>query len=120
MKESNKPTAEKAKNYSAEQEAAIIAASPLNLESAKALAESMGKSYKSVIAKAKSLGLPYNSKPVAKKRPVSVTKAQLVTLIEQGLELSESALAGLEKAPMSALVALIKATDKPEDAAETA
>jgi hypothetical protein len=120
MKENTSTKPVTAKNYSAEQEAAIIAASPLNLESATALAASMGKSAKSVIAKAKSLNLPYNSKPVAKKKPVSVTKAQLVALIEQGLELSESALAGLEKAPMSALVALIKATDKPEDATETA
>ena len=68
MSDTDKAKAEAAKNYSVEQVAAIIAASPLNLESAKALGETMGKSYRSIVAKCLSLkaagsDVEYVSKP---------------------------------------------------------
>jgi len=107
-----KEKAEKVANYSAEQEAEIKAAAPLNLDKAKALAEKMGKSYRSVIAKAKSLDVPYESKPAPTKRPVQITKVELVAEISKSL--SGAKLDGLEKATTAALVNLYKAT-KPHD-----
>ena len=112
---SKSPEVEKAKNYSTEQEAAIIAASPLNLESAKVLAEAMGKSYRSIIAKAKSLGLEYESKPAPKKRLAVVTKAELVSMIEAGAGAAEGSLAGLEKSPVKALNTLLALFVEAED-----
>jgi hypothetical protein len=118
---SKSPDAEKAKNYTAEMEAAIVAASPLNLESAKALAETMGKSYRSIIAKAKSLGLDYVSKPAPAKREAPETKAQLVAKIEMATGAEESSLTGLEKAPVRALLNLLELfADSVEDEATEA
>ena len=94
----------KAVNYTAEMEAAIVAASPLNLESAKALGATMDRTYRSIIAKAKSLGCEYISKPAPLKKPKGETKSDIVSDISAlvgGISLD-----GLEKAPASALSAL--------------
>lgn len=109
----NAKASEKAQNYSKEQEAAIIAASPLNLEKAKALADEFGKSWRSVVAKAVNLGVEYQAKEKPAKRPAKVTKAELVTAIENaaGTDLS---LKGLEKATMTALVNLLDAVSDVE------
>lgn len=98
----------KAPNYSEAQEAAIIAASPLDLASATILAASMGKSPRSVISKAKSLGLVYNCKPKPAKRPSVETKAEIVAEIMEALPDSAS-LDGLEKSTTRALVNLRQA-----------
>jgi hypothetical protein len=99
----------KAANYSPEQEAMLRAASPLNLESAKSLADEMGKSYRSVIAKVKSMGLPYESKPTPKKRPGGATKSEAVAAIATALDLEASELDGLEKATGLALATILRA-----------
>lgn len=108
MKEIKKAEAEKAQNYSAEQEAAIVAAAPLNLEKAKALADEFGKSWRSVVAKAVNLGLEYQAKEKPAKRPAKVTKAELVSAIENATG-TDSPLRGLEKATMQSLVTLLGA-----------
>lgn len=99
---------EKAPNYSAEQVAEIEAAAPLNLEKAKALADAMGKSYRSIIAKAKSLGVAYESVPAPAKRPAKETKAEIVAEIEKALP-NAASLSGLEKSTIRALVNLRQA-----------
>lgn len=97
-------------NYTKEMEQAIIDASPLNMETAKALGESFDppKSMRSVIAKAKSLKVPYISKPVPTKKVAKVTKSELVNQIEKTLDRK---LEGLEKATSRALLDLINGID---------
>jgi len=97
-------------NYSKEQEQAIIDSSPLCLETAKALGASFtpAKSYRSIIAKAKSLDCEYISKPPPAKKVAKVTKQELVDIIAKSLDRD---LNGLEKATSSALVAVINGID---------
>ena len=112
---SNKDNAivEKAKNYSAEQEQAIIDASPFDLAGAKALGETMGKSYRSVIAKALSLKCDYITKPPPAKKIAAITKAELVSAISENL--AGVPLSGLEKATAKSLVDLLEAvSSEPE------
>ena len=66
--------------------AKIQAAAPLNLEIAKELAGDLGVSYRSVISKAKQLGVEYVKKaPAAKKSAAEkgVTKADLLMRIRE-------------------------------------
>jgi hypothetical protein len=75
--------AEKAKNYSAEQETILqaIAAQAGSVSYSKCceLAEEWGKTSRSVISKVFSLGLPYQPKPKPQKRVTKdATKAELV------------------------------------------
>ena len=91
-------------NYRKEQIEALTKASPLDLESAKVIAESMGKSHRSVIAKVKSLGLVYNCKPAPQKKPSKTTKAELVSQISGYLDRDVT---GLDKATSAALLAVI-------------
>lgn len=93
-------------NYTPEMEAVLTDAAPLNLEKAKEIGEQIGRSYRSVIAKAKSLGLEYESLPPPKKRPIQTTKADLVAQISENLGAD---LGGLEKATMCALDNLAQA-----------
>lgn len=99
-------------NYTVEQEAAIKAASPLNLESAKVLGDSMGKGYRSIIAKCLSMkasgaDCDYISKPPPAKREAVETKAEIVADIAKALGVS---LDGLDKATVKALCTLRSAT----------
>ena len=96
------------KNFTAEMEAQIIAASPLNLASAKALGLTMGKGYRSIISKAlslKALGFDceYVSKIPEPKREAVETKAQIVADVAEYLGV---ALSGLDKATVKALCTL--------------
>ena len=102
---------EKAPNYSDEQVAAIVAASPLNLAKAKALGEEMGKSYRSIIAKAKTLeNVEYESKPAPQKKPTQETKKEIVDAIFASFDGEKTAsFMGLEKATTRALVNLRQA-----------
>jgi hypothetical protein len=93
--------ADRVPNYTKEQEAMIINASPLNLVSAKLLGEEMGKSYRSIIAKAHSLGLDYEAKKPEKKRVIQTTKAELVDALSESL--NGANLNGLEKATAASL-----------------
>jgi hypothetical protein len=91
-------------SYTDSETAAVVAAAPLTYDSAVALADKLGKSHRSVIAKAKSLGLEYTAKPKAAPKGKGVTKADLVAAISAkvGTDLS-----GLEGAKASALEALL-------------
>ncbi len=91
-------------NYSTNAEAAIRAASPFDLAGAKVLGRELGKSYRSIIAKCKSMNLDYIVQVPALKRPTQATKAQIVKHIS---DLTERNFFGLEKATMSALVSLL-------------
>ena len=99
----------KAPNYTDAMVAAIhaqAAIAPLNMESAKALGEQLGKSYKSIIAKAKREGLAYEAKEVApKKGQDAPTKAAMVEVLSEvtGLKLLQ-----LDKAPTATLIELCK------------
>lgn len=108
----------KVANYSPAQEAAILAAAPLNLEKAKEISAQIGKSYRSVISKAKQLGVPYEVKAAAKKRVGGVTKAALVEKLEARFGVS---LDGLEKStakPLASMVAYFDAIEAAEEDGE--
>ena len=57
----------KSVNYTPEMEQAITEASPLDIAKAKDLAEKLGRKPRSIIAKAISMGLPYNAAKPARK-----------------------------------------------------
>ena len=98
----------KKQNYTPEMEQAITEASPLNIAKAKDLAEKIGRKPRSVIAKAISMGLPYNAaKPSRKDGSPVVRKAELVSAIEKSLSSDAGSLVGLEKATRSALDMLL-------------
>ena len=98
----------KSVNYTPEMEQAIEAESPLDIAKAKVLAEKLGRKPRSIIAKAISMGLPYNAaKPSRKDGSPVVKKAELVSAIEKSLSSSEGSLVGLEKATRSALDVLL-------------
>ena len=79
----------------------------ITYDAAAALAESLGKSVRSVISKVKSLDLDYEPKPVAPKRPKGKTKAEMVADIETELNVGIS-LNGLDKATGQALGRLLE------------
>jgi len=84
---------------------------PLNYEKAKTLAIELNRNARSIIAKAKREGISYEAKIApAKMVRVTPTKAQLVSTIE--IALGVASLAGLEKAPASALIEILKALPK--------
>lgn len=94
-------------NYTPEMEAAIRAAAPITFDSAAVLAEKLGKPARSIIAKAKSLGVEYIAKPAPAKRVAgSASKAEIVASIAQAVGVDN--LDGLEKAPAAALVKLLE------------
>lgn len=110
MSNETKAVADKAKNYSAEQEKYLVDNSPLDLQAARDLTKTdlfAGKSYRSIIAKIKSLGLEYKVKPAPTKKIAPVTKAQLVGMISDSLE-TDNPLTGLDKATAGALLNLLK------------
>jgi len=78
--------------YTEQMTAKIIAASPLNFDKAHALASEFGTvTYRSVISKAKSLGVEYIKKAPAAKtaKDTGPTKAALLLEIRKTLELSD-------------------------------
>lgn len=93
-------------SYTDQEVTAIIDAAPLTFESAQVLANKLGKTHRSVISKAKQLGVEYQPKVAPKKRPSGVTKAELVATISEKVGVD---LTGLEMAKASALEALLKA-----------
>ena len=96
--------------YTPEQVSALIEAAnsaPFNQARATEFAEQFGLSSRSVIAKVKSLDLPYEvkAKPAAKKAAAS--KSDMVSAIEKAVDADDGSLNGLVKAPMLALSALL-------------
>ena len=72
-----------------------------------AVAAELGVSYRSVIAKAKQLGVEYIPKPAPAKVAKGPTKLELVAEIAEASGMAESKLVGLEKAPKAVLEALV-------------
>ena len=98
--------------YDVTQEAVLKTAAetgPITYANAVDFGEVFGKSTRSVIAKIKSLDLPYTPKPVPAKRPKGVTKAEVVTAIEVSLGVATDTFAGLDKATAQALSKLLDA-----------
>ena len=102
---------EKTVNYTAEQEAELVARYQAG-ETTAELAEAFGKGVRSVIAKLSRLGV-YKAKAKAKAASGRVTKAQLVTQVAGILEIDPQVLSTFEKADRQALEALALAlTDR--------
>ena len=98
-------------NYTQEQEAELIAASPVSFEMAQAFADEWGKSVKSIVAKVHNLkaqgsAIEYVPKARPTKKPKGLTKADLVERIEARLD-AEGLLKGLSKAPAADLRVLL-------------
>lgn len=94
-------------NYTPAQEARIRSAAengPLNLETAKALADEFGggKTYRSVVAKIGRMGLPYAKKVAVSKNGEPVVRKE--NLVAEIARFVPGSLDGLEKASKPALV----------------
>ena len=87
--------------------ATLTANAPLDYTKAQALGAEMGRSAKSIIAKAKREGIEYISKPAPARKKSAPTKSDIVSAICSGLDIDD--LAGLEKATGSALSKLLGA-----------
>tara|TARA_B100000282_G_scaffold166124_1_gene120291 strand:+ start:147 stop:437 length:291 start_codon:yes stop_codon:yes gene_type:complete len=90
-------------NYTPAMIAKLQAAAPLNLAKAKDLAADFGLSHRSVISKAKHLGLDYVVAP----KTVKVSRSDLVAAIAKGLDMPVDDLDGLANAKTSALSNLL-------------
>lgn len=78
-------------NYTPSMIAALEAAAPLTLEIAKDLAADFGVSHRSVISKAKHLGLEYVKASPKAKVAKGITKAELTDAIRQSVGLPDRA-----------------------------
>ena len=93
-------------NYTPAMIAKLQAAAPLNLAKAKDLAADFGLSHRSVISKAKHLGLGYDVAPKAAKK-IRASKADTVNAIAKAIAVDPADLDGLALAKGSALDALL-------------
>ena len=93
-------------NYTQAMVAKLQAAAPLNLAKAKDLAADFGLSHRSVISKAKHLGLGYDVAPKAAKK-IRASKADTVDAIAKAIAVDPADLDGLALAKGSALDALL-------------
>jgi len=96
-------------NYNPEMVARIRAVAPLNLDKAKSLSAEFGNvTYRSVISKAQSLGVPYEKQaaPARKARADEPTKADYLRDIREALALPERE-GDLTKAELQALIVAI-------------
>ena len=76
-------------NYTETMIAAMRKAAPLNLSVAKDLASGFGVSHRSVISKAKSLGLEYVKASPKARAAKGITKAELTDAIRQAVGLAD-------------------------------
>ena len=88
-------------NYTPEMIAALQAQAPLDFAKAQALALSLDRNVRSIIAKAKREGIEYISKPAPAKKKAAPNKADMVAAIMAATGADN--LDGLEKATGSAL-----------------
>ena len=96
-------------NYTPEMLAVIKGYDTFNKETATEIADKIGKSPRSVIAKIKSMGLDYTvQRPVRKDGSAISRKADTVAAIAKALDMDLDDLDGLAKAPRSALIALLR------------
>ena len=95
--------------YTPEMVEVMTASQPLNAEVCSELAHTFGKgiSQRSVIAKAKSLGLDYVVKAKPARKKTAPTKMDIVRAIEKGLDADAGSLDGLVKATAQSLDALL-------------
>jgi len=101
-------------NYTEEQIAALRDAAPLDMAKAKILAAQMGKSYRSIIAKAKSEDIEYVAKVAASKRVGGATKKEMIDLLSDKSGVPVAKLEGLEKATAVAIAAILVAFPEPQ------
>jgi hypothetical protein len=90
-------------NYTPKMVAALEAAAPLNLEIAKDLAADFGISHRSVISKAKSLGLEYVKASPKARAAKGITKAELADAIRKAVALPDRS-GDLTKDELSAIL----------------
>jgi len=90
-------------NYTPSMIAALEAAAPLTLEIAKDLAADFGVSHRSVISKAKHLGLEYVKASPKAKAAKGITKAELTDAIRQAVALPDRS-GDLTKAELSVVL----------------
>ena len=100
-------------DYTDNMVAAIRNASPLTFEMAQQLANTdafqrANKTHRSIIAKAKSLGIDYIPKAKPLKKAKGLTKSDLVNQIAVALGADSADFDGLDKATMSALNGLLE------------
>jgi len=88
--------------------AKLRAAAPLNLEKAHALSAELGVSYRSIISKAKSLGIEYVKAQAPARKRTGPSKADICSAIEQAMGMS---LPGLDKAPTATLGLILEAVN---------
>lgn len=93
-------------NYTPSMIAALEAAAPLTLEIAKDLAADFGVSHRSVISKAKHLGLEYVKASPKAKVAKGITKAELTDAIRQAVALPDRS-GDLTKAELSVVLSAI-------------
>jgi len=94
-------------NYTPKMVAALEAAAPLNLEIAKDLAADFGVSHRSVISKAKHLGLEYVKASPKARVAKGITKAELTDAIRQAVALPDRA-GDLTKAELDVVLSNLK------------
>ena len=94
-------------NYTPAMVAKLQAAAPLNLETAKDLAADFGVSHRSVISKAKHLGLEYVKASPKARVAKGITKAELTDAIRQAVALPDRA-GDLTKAELDVVLRTLK------------
>ena len=95
-------------NYAPEVTQAIVTAytNDPTMSTVRALAESYGKTTKSIIGKLSREGVYQKTTYTTKTGAKPITKAEIVAQITDQLDLDSQSVAGLEKAPKAALVAV--------------
>tara|TARA_R100001163_G_C4944860_1_gene115113 strand:- start:204 stop:587 length:384 start_codon:yes stop_codon:yes gene_type:complete len=95
-------------NYTPEVTQAIVTTytDAPNMDTVRALAENHGKTVKSIIGKLSREGVYQKATYTTKTGAKPITKAEIVAQIVDKLDLDVDAVAGLEKAPKSALVTI--------------
>ena len=95
-------------NYAPEVTQAIVTAytNAPDMSTVRALAESYGKTTKSIIGKLSREGVYQKASYTTKTGNKPITKAEIVAQITDQLDLDSQSVAGLEKAPKAAFVAV--------------
>ena len=103
------PRQPKAVNYTPQMIAVINGYDHFDADVAQDIADQIGKSRRSVIAKIKSMGLSYTvQRPVRKDGSPITRKTDTVIAIAKALDMDALELEGLTKAPKAALEALLR------------
>ena len=93
-------------NYTPEMVDTLRASAPLDFDKAQALAKTLDRNVRSVIAKAKREGIEYISKPAPAKKKAAPSKADMVAAICDALDMTDCV--GLEKSTAAALNKLLQ------------